>query len=120
MAGTQKDVGACGAVSDELKKEMWDIVVGLQQNLIKKTKDGREVGEGRTNNVSDDSLIGEKRRGKEVETPTAGNLFKKRCISTQATINTIFKKNLREEACEDIASFFYNNAVPFNMARSEE
>ena len=41
-------------------------------------------------------------------------------MSTQATINSIFKKNSREEVCENIASFFYNNAIPFNVARTEE
>ena len=84
---------------------MWDIIVGLQQNLIKKTKDGGEVGEGATNNVSDDSLVGEKRKEKEVKTLTLGNLCKKRCIKTQTTVNTIFKKNLREEACKLLLHF---------------
>ncbi|QHO24890.1 uncharacterized protein DS421_12g376240 [Arachis hypogaea] len=29
-------------------------------------------------------------------------------------------EGLREEACDEIASFIYNNAIPFNVARSEE
>ena len=107
LAGTQKDVGPCLAVSEAVKNEMWNIVVGLQQNLVKKVE---ERGPN-----SEDS---EKRKGKEVETP--GNIFKKRCVSSQATINNMFKKNLREEACQEIASFFYNNVIPFNVSRSEE
>ena len=63
-------------------------------------------------------LLVKKKKGKEVETPS--NLFKRRGISIQRTINSIFKKNLREEACQEIASFFYNNAIPFNVAKSEE
>ena len=51
-AGAQKDVGACRASTDEAEKEMWDIVVGLQQNLIKKTRDAVEEG-GVTNNDGD-------------------------------------------------------------------
>jgi len=35
LAGTQKDVGACKDAPDEVKKEMWEIVVGLQQKLNK-------------------------------------------------------------------------------------
>jgi len=31
VAGTQKDVGACNGVTDEVKKEMWEIIVHLQQ-----------------------------------------------------------------------------------------
>ena len=37
LAGTQKDVGACKDAPDEVKKEMWEIVVGLQQKLNKKS-----------------------------------------------------------------------------------
>ena len=32
----------------------------------------------------------------------------------------MFKKGLREEACQAIARFFYNNVIPFNVAKSEE
>ena len=32
----------------------------------------------------------------------------------------MFKKGRREEACQAIARFFYNNAIPFNVAKSEE
>jgi len=41
-------------------------------------------------------------------------------VSSQATINSMFKKSLTEEACQGIASFFYNNVIPFNVAKSEE
>ncbi|XLR30688.1 hypothetical protein S83_058588 [Arachis hypogaea] len=59
---------------------------------------------------------GEKRKGKELD----GNIFKKTRISTQTTINNIFKKNSREEVCLEIGAFFYNNGIPFNVSRSEE
>ncbi|XLT28247.1 hypothetical protein HN873_059539, partial [Arachis hypogaea] len=35
-----------------------------------------------------------------------GNIFKKTHISTQTTINNIFKNNLKEEVCLDISSLF--------------
>jgi hypothetical protein len=47
-------------------------------------------------------------------------VLKKRRVSTQATIKNIFKKNLREEACLEIASFFYNNVITFNVAKSDD
>nr|KYP57982.1 hypothetical protein KK1_004270 [Cajanus cajan] len=111
LAGTQKVVGACKLVTDEVKKEMWEIVVGLQQNLIKKSSLNKE----------EESLeAGDKRKGNEaIDTGSPRNIFK-RVISTQATINTMFKKGVREEACQAIARFFYNNAIPFNVAKSEE
>ncbi|XLS84193.1 hypothetical protein HN51_034359 [Arachis hypogaea] len=41
-------------------------------------------------------ITGEKRKRKELD----GNIFKKTHISTQTTINNIFKKNLREKSEE--------------------
>ncbi|XLV04093.1 hypothetical protein S245_018430, partial [Arachis hypogaea] len=113
LAGTQKDVGACTAVSDEIKKQMWDVVSGLQVNLMKKTSVGGASPGEATKEVD---TTGEKRKGKELD----GNIFKKTRISTQTTINNIFKKNLREEVCLEISAFFYNNGIPFNVSRSEE
>ena len=86
--------------------------------MIKKIRDAVEEG-GVTNNDGDDCSISEKRKGRGMKTP--GTPFKKKGgISTQGTINSILKKNLREEACQEIASFFYNNAIHFNVAKSEE
>lgn len=110
LAGTNKDVAICRVVPDEVRKEMWDIVVGLQQNLINKSSGKEEeIEEGE---------VGEKRKANEVG--TLDNIFRKRVVSSQTTINTIYKKNMREDACRNIARFFYNNAIPFNVARSEE
>jgi len=37
LVGTKNDVGACKDVIDEVKKEMWEIIVCLQQKLNKKS-----------------------------------------------------------------------------------
>ena len=60
----------------------------------------------------------ETRKNSEASSPR--NIFKKRVVGTQTTINNIFKKGMREEACQAIARFFYNNVIPFNVAKSEE
>jgi len=60
----------------------------------------------------------ETRKNSEASSPR--NIFKKRVVGTQTTINNMFKKGMREEACQAIARFFYNNAIPFNVAKSEE
>ncbi|RYR13469.1 hypothetical protein Ahy_B04g070453 [Arachis hypogaea] len=113
LTGTQKDVGACTAVSDEVKKQMWDVVSGLQVNLMKKTSMGGASPGEATKEVD---TTDDKRKGKELD----GNIFKKIRISTQTTIHNIFKKNFREEVCLEIRTFFYNNGIPFNVSRSEE
>jgi hypothetical protein len=49
------------------------------------------------------------------------DLFKRGLTrARQTTINSAFKKEVREDACKDIALFFYNNDIPFNVARSDE
>lgn len=110
LACTQLNVEGCKSVLDEVKVQMWEIVKTLQANLLKK--------------LEADDTDGEKVRGKRPAeddgNDTPANLFKKRGVSSQATINSIFKKNLREDACLEIASFFYNNAIAFNVAKSEE
>ncbi|CAI8598816.1 unnamed protein product [Vicia faba] len=74
---------------------------------------------GHVTDDADEIVIG-KRPVEDDGNATSAKLFKKKGGSTQSTINSIFKKNLREEACIEIASFFYNNAIAFNVAKSEE
>lgn len=107
LAGTQRDVEPCKAVPDEIQKEMLQICAILQENLIKKTEAMAE---------EEKAGVGEKR----MKSSNSGNMFKKRCFSSQPTINTVLKKGLRDDACQAIARFFYNNAISFNVARSEE
>ncbi|MED6161258.1 hypothetical protein PIB30_059036 [Stylosanthes scabra] len=60
LAGTQKDVGAYTTISDEVKKQMWDAVSGLQVNLIKKTSMDVASPGGATREVD---MADEKRKG---------------------------------------------------------
>ncbi|XP_042449877.1 uncharacterized protein LOC122034629 [Zingiber officinale] len=121
LAGTQKDVGACKAVSDDVRKEMWKIISSLQENLIKRAKEieRRSSDSSPLGQYEDEEVEGAKRQRREIA-KNPGDLFKKRGVSSQTTINGIFKKNLREEACQGIAFFFYNNAIPFHVAKSDE
>jgi hypothetical protein len=38
--------------------------------------------------------------------------------STQTTLNQLLKKDIREEACRQIARFFYTSAIPFNYVKN--
>ena len=40
--------------------------------------------------------------------------------SNQATMNQFFKKELREDCCQQIARFFYTSAIPFNCVKNPE
>jgi len=88
-----------------------DTVTSLQQNMMKKSisrEDRSSMGD------SDNT----RKRSSQEETGYSSNIFKRR--GTQTTINSILKKSEREEACQAIALFFYNNAIPFDVANSEE
>ena len=89
-------MGACRALSEEVQKEMLNIVAGLQVKLMKNTRTLTQLKE------ETDCEI-EKRKWDEGG--GGSNIFKKSRITTQTTINTILKKNVREEACFDICSF---------------
>ncbi|XP_061374524.1 uncharacterized protein LOC133316764 [Gastrolobium bilobum] len=113
LAGTKKDVEACPSVPDEVKKEMFENVASLQERFLKKSmiveSDDEEEGQC------------EKRtKTKEVEVGST-NFFKKRGKgSVQSTINNMFKKNLKLDVDDDVADFFYANAIPFNVIKSDE
>ena len=68
---------------------MSDIVISLQQNVIKKTRDVEEGGA--TNNDDDEySLVGEKRKGKEVE--TLETFPRKGVLALMPLLTTYFRK----------------------------
>nr|XP_007147219.1 hypothetical protein PHAVU_006G105700g [Phaseolus vulgaris]ESW19213.1 hypothetical protein PHAVU_006G105700g [Phaseolus vulgaris] len=111
LAGTSKDVGACVSVPEDVKKSMLDTVHNLQQSLLRKSISIEESNIGHTEESS-------RKRSSGEETGDSSNIFKRK--GTQSTINSIFKKNEREDGCQEMARFFYNNAIPFNVANSEE
>jgi len=57
-----------------------------------------------------------RKRPSEEEIEDSSNIFKRR--GTQSTIIAIFKKNDRKDACQEIARFFFNNVIPFNVVRN--
>jgi hypothetical protein len=63
--------------------------------------------------------VGGKKAVEDYGNATVENIFWKRGVSSQVTIHIIFKMNMREEACLEIVSFFYNNAIAFNVGKSE-
>lgn len=60
---------------------------------------------------------GERLRQEE-ESNDSSSIFEK--MGSQTPINVIFKRSERGDACQEIALFFYNNGIPFNVAKSVE
>ncbi|XP_050897332.1 uncharacterized protein LOC127104174 [Lathyrus oleraceus] len=122
LAGTRNNVKPYLAVPDDVKSKILDKIYKLQTKLLQKSQ---EISiEGGSVVANDDlEVVGcssGKRKSQMEITPK--DMFKRGITSTlkQTTINGNYKQNLRDEACKDIAFFFYNNSIPFNVARSEE
>ena len=104
MACTHKDVEPCQQVPKNVKQMTWGVLVKILEATKKKRKAHHYSG----NDDDDDDKIKEissKYKGKRA---TSGNR------STQTTLNQLLKKDIREEACRQIARFFYTSAIPFN------
>jgi hypothetical protein len=54
---------------------------------------------------------------KEISSKDKGKRATSGSESTQTTLNQLLKKDIREEACRQIARFFYNIAIPFNYVK---
>ncbi|ESW33617.1 hypothetical protein PHAVU_001G085000 [Phaseolus vulgaris] len=91
LACTSKDVGACMSCCHRRNLE---------------------------SNVSDSENFRKKPSQEESVGGESSSIFKRR--GSQSTIDSIFKKSEREDTCQQIVLFFYNYAIAFNVARSEE
>ncbi|KAK4259837.1 hypothetical protein QN277_006128 [Acacia crassicarpa] len=100
LAGTSKDVELCISVPEEVKIEMLNLLVGAKQ--------------GKPSQIQEEVVSG------ATATTTSSDIFKRSRSSAPVTLNTLLKKNLREEACLDICTAIYNNGIPFNFVNSDD
>ncbi|KAK4278371.1 hypothetical protein QN277_016226 [Acacia crassicarpa] len=102
LARTSKDDEPYISVPEEVKIGMLNLLVGAQQAkpFQKKLECNAQIQK--------EAVSG------------ASNIFKKSRSSAPVTLNTILKKNLREEACLDICTATYNNGIPFNFVNSDD
>lgn len=99
LAKTTQNCNVCESVPDNVYEEM-KALVGVKTRM--KTT----------------AMRGKKRNFEVVDVEEVEDSGNKKLA--QPRVTTIFKKDIREDACHAIARFFYNNAIPFNVARSEE
>ncbi|GAU45878.1 hypothetical protein TSUD_401040 [Trifolium subterraneum] len=117
LAGTYNDK-PCTNCPPKLRQQMNDIVNGLQVKALKNICVNFDI-EGDNHGGDDDDADPRGKRKSQGELKSK-DLFKKGLTTRQTTINGAFKKDIREDACKDISLFFYNNAIPFNVAKSDE
>ena len=109
LACTRKDVEPCHQVPADVKQMMLNVLVKSLEASEKKRKASLFFTSGE--DADEDFEISSINKGKK---PISGS------GSTQMTINQMLKKDIREEACQQIARFFYTSAIPFNCARNPE
>ena len=109
LACTRKDVESCHQVPADVKQIMLNVLV---KNLEASEKKRKVFQFFRSDEDADkDFEISSINKGKK---PISGS------GSTQMTINQMLKKDIKEEACQQIARFFYTSAIPFNCVKNPE
>jgi hypothetical protein len=109
LACTRKDVESCQQVPENVKQ----MILGVLVKNLEATEKKRKALQYSGNDVDDDEIkeISSKDKGKRVASGSG---------STQTTLNQLLKKDIREEACRQIARFFYTSAIPFNCVKNPE
>ncbi|XP_042466180.1 uncharacterized protein LOC122048713 [Zingiber officinale] len=109
LACTRKDVEPCPQVSDEVRKEMLELIRCKSEDSSKRTK--------RKFSSSLESIDGD-----EVEQFGSMDEFVTKKIGglkgKQTTLNGKWKKHERNEVCQTIARWFYTSAIPFNAVNN--
>ncbi|CAJ2670809.1 unnamed protein product [Trifolium pratense] len=121
LAGTNSNVRPCPNCPPEIRKKFLVITDGLQEKLLKKLHVDINIEGDADVEVGDGDAAGAKGKRKSQGELARKDMYKRGLTQAkQSTINGAYKKETREDACKDIALFFYNNAIPFNVARSDE
>jgi hypothetical protein len=111
LACTRKDVEPCQQVPENVKQ----MILGVLVKNLEATEKKRKALQYSVNDDDDDDdeikEISSKDKGKRVASGSG---------STQTTLNQLLKKDIREEACRQIARFFYTSAIPFNCVKNHE
>ncbi|XP_057434397.1 uncharacterized protein LOC130727307, partial [Lotus japonicus] len=115
LAGIGNDARACNVVPDDVKMKIYKILHDFNTKKLKKENTTKYNGD-RGVQISES---GKRKCDELVEGPSEASATRAK-RSIQSNHNNTFNKCLTEDACLDIASFFYNNEIPFTAVKSEE
>jgi len=106
LACTRKDAKPCQQLPENVKQ----MILGVLVKNLEATEKKRKVLQY---NENDDEI-------KEISLKDKGKRVASGSESTQTTLNQLLKKDIREEACRQIAMFFYTSAILFNCVKNPE
>jgi hypothetical protein len=90
------------------------MILSVLVKNLEATEKKRKAHQYSVNDNDDDDEI------KEISSNNKGKRVASGSGSTQTTLNQLLKKDIREEACRQIARFFYTSAIPFNCVKNPE
>ncbi|KAG6538247.1 hypothetical protein ZIOFF_003360 [Zingiber officinale] len=113
LAGTHRDVESCLTVPDDVKNKMRSVM-----DKLAKVADKRKRKSYGIDDLDDEEPLPKAIEKGKMKMDTFSRSKKGSDFgSTQATINQMMKKELRDEACQEIARFIYGCAIPFNCVK---
>ena len=121
LAGSHMDISSCPNVPNDVKVKMMEHMSKSMEIASKIKKQGFFESDSNSNDVGTGSNASVGGGGNE--NIQQGPLMRKSTPSvgkTQSIINQMFKKDLREEVCQQISKFFYTSAIPFNCVKNPE
>jgi len=89
------------------------MIFGVLVKNLEATEKKRKVHQYSGNDDDDDEI-------KEISSKDKGKRVASGSESTQTTLNQLLKKDIREEACRQIARFFYTSAILFKYVKNPE
>ncbi|GAV79120.1 LOW QUALITY PROTEIN: zf-BED domain-containing protein/DUF659 domain-containing protein/Dimer_Tnp_hAT domain-containing protein, partial [Cephalotus follicularis] len=113
LAGTSCNVEACPNVPEEVKQKFIDLLRTHTEESQKKKRSRYGIDD---DNDDDEVEQVKKRKGKN----TMDCFVTKTKTKNQTTINQIFKKQERDDVCQQICRFLYTSAFPFNCVNNPE
>ena len=119
LACTKIDVEACLNVPEEVRTVIAQIIFEAKCASSKRKKQYVDVGEEDDQGTQAQIENEKSERGLTNFLRNPKNSSKE-ASTTQSTMNQMFKKDLREEACQQVARFFYTSAIPFNCIKNPE
>ena len=122
LACTRRDVEGCTSVSSEVKEQVLSILVKMAELTEKKRKQIHGIEDSDDEEVNQIAYKKRERNAMDIffKKKSSGSGSGTGTSTNQPTMNQFFKKELREDCCQQIARFFYTSAIPFNCVKNPE
>ena len=117
LAGTRDNAEACLQAPDDVKEKMRALLYENELEAAKKNKKFLDIGE---DDEYENIVYQIENASRQKDKGCMDKFISSKKSSVQTTLNQKYKKEEREEVCQQIARFFYTSAIPFNAAKNPE